>query len=151
MSIIATFPHGRLETSGDNEIKHASNIADPGKYRFSVPEGLVESNLGATSFNSERTTGIMDERASVGARLLGDGSAAVFVAITDRRGDPVREVLLVSKYGLVGSAAPQVARITHEGGRFQTIFQGDGNIVTYRRHGDGSLGAPVWASGFTEP
>ena len=150
---IATFDHGRLETSGDNEIKHASDIADPGKYRFSVPEGLVESNLGATSFNSERSSGVMDERASVGARLLEDGSAAVFIAITDVKGQPIREVLLVSRFGLSGPAASQdrSARITHEGGRFQTIFQGDGNVVTYRRHEDGSLGAPVWASGFVEP
>ena len=128
------------------------------KYRFSVPEGLVESNLesnlGATSFNSERPSGIMDERASIGARLLQDGSAAVFIAITDAKGQSIREVLLVSRFGLSGPAAldrDRPARITHEGGRFQTIFQGDGNVVTYRRYEDGSLGAPVWASGFTEP
>ena len=107
MSTIATFPHGRLETTGDNEIKHASDIADPGKYRFSVREALVESNLGATTFNTERPDGHLDERASIGARLLPDGSPAIFIAIADHKGDPIREILLISRYGLSGPAAPQ--------------------------------------------
>ena len=41
--------------------------------------------------------------------------------------------------------------IVHDGGKFATAFQGDGNLVTYRRNPNGTLGAPVWASGFSEP
>ena len=36
-------------------------------------------------------------------------------------------------------------------GKFAFVIQGDGNAVTYRRNQDGSLGAAVWASGYTEP
>ena len=43
-------------------------------------------------------------------------------------------------------------RMIHDGGRFLTVFQGDGNIVTYRRDPTTSaIGPPVWASGYVEP
>ena len=147
MSIIAMFPHGRLETYDDNELKHASSIGDPGKYRFSVPEALVESNLGATTFNTERTDGRLDERASVGARLLADGSAAVFIAVAEARGQPIREILLVSRNGMAGPAAPQGGgsppnELVSPGGTYRLSLQDDKGFVLYFMHADGS-GTPV--------
>ena len=36
-------------------------------------------------------------------------------------------------------------------GKFATLQQGDGNLVTYKRNPDGSLGTFVWASGYVGP
>src|SRR3990167_622812 len=103
-AVIHVFPRGELRAFDDNESLHRSLIADPCKSRFSVQQGKVESNLGAHSFNLERESGELDEMVLCGARILEDGSGAFFVAIADKQGDPVREVLVVSKHGMSGPA-----------------------------------------------
>ena len=46
---------------------------------------------------------------------------------------------------------PSSDRLVSANGKFATIQQGDGNLVTYRRNQDGALGPAVWASGYVEP
>ena len=146
-------PHGALEPYDDNEINLRSDIKDPGKYRTSVNESLVESNLGSVSHNTRRPTGKLDERVQYGGRLLGDGTPAFFVSLGINKGDPVSEQLVVSRHGLSGPAAPrpgraQSGRFYHEGGRFVTTYQDDGQVVTRDTHGtaDESQWEPVWSS-----
>ena len=130
-------PHGALEPYDDNEINLRSDIRDPGKYRTSVDEGKVESNLGSVSHNTRRPNGELDERVQYGGRLLGDGTPAFFVSLGIHKGDPVTEHLVVSRHGVSGPAAPRAAtsgRVYHEGGRFVTIYGADGHVVTLDIH-----------------
>ena len=148
---IATLPHGVLEPYDDNEINLRSDIKDPGKYRTSVEDNLVESNLGSVSHNTRRANGELDERVQYGGRLLGDGTPAFFVALGIKKGDPVSEQLVVSRHGLSGPAAARSAasgRMYHEGGRFVTIYGDDGHVVTYDMHrtSDEPQWNPVWSS-----
>ena len=151
---IANLPGGALEAYDDNEINLRSDIKDPGKYRTSVDDGKVESNLGSVSHNTRRPNGELDERVQYGGRLLGDGTPAFFVALAINKGDPVSEHLVISRHGLSGPAAPssvgaaQSGRFVHEGGRFVTTYQGDGHVVTRDTHGtaDEAQWEPVWSS-----
>ena len=133
-TLIAQMPKGELRTFDDNETVHRSLMKDPCKGRFSVKQDLVESNLGAHSFNIERPSGELDELVHTGGRLLGDGSGCFFVAIADKQGDPVREVLVVSRHGLSGPAASVGAVgsfLRAPGGQTELHCQGDGNAVMY--------------------
>ena len=129
--LIAQMPRGELRTFDDNETVHRSLMQDPSKGRFSVKQDLVESNLGSNSYNIERPSGELDEMVLTGARLLPDGSGCFFVAIADKQGDSVREILVASRHGLSGPAAPAQAKVTRfytDGGKFCFNFQDDGSV-----------------------
>ena len=60
-------------------------------------------------------------------------------------------VPIIAAAGIEGTAIVGGV-VIHDGGRFLSMFQGDGNIVTYRRDpSTGATGPPVWASGYVEP
>lgn len=84
--------------------------------------------------------------------LRGPGQGGADTLIETVRVDGVTyHVPIIAAGGIEGTAIIG-GRIVHEGGRYLTIFQGDGNIVTHTRDPvTGALGPPVWASGYTEP
>ena len=138
-ALLFMLPYGEFRAFDDNETLHRSLIADPCKDRYSVKQELVESNLGAHSFNIERPSGELDEMVLSGARLLPDGSGAFFVAIADAQGQPVREILVASRHGLSGpAAAGSGSGFRSDDGRYFYNVQGDatpefprGRIVQY--------------------
>ena len=100
--LITQLPEGRIEKFDDQEIKHASDIADPAKYRFSIPEDLLgpgSTNLGMVSCNTERPDGELDEHVTFGARQLSDGRWAFFVSVRYPNEAEVKEVLLATSDG----------------------------------------------------
>ena len=136
-ALLFMLPYGEFRAFDDNETLHRSLIADPCKDRYSVKQELVESNLGAISFNIERPSGELDEMGLIGVRLLPDGSGAFFVAIADAQGQPVREILVASRHGLSGPAAVATS-FRSDDGRYLYNVQGDptpefpsGRIVQY--------------------
>lgn len=101
MANIANFPDGGwLGTNGLNEIEQVSGHPDPCKHRFAVHEGLVETNLGAVSWNTRRPSGVQDEWAYVMGRLTANrrGGAIYFATRPDGHQD-TREVLYIDNSG----------------------------------------------------
>lgn len=168
--LITRLPRGRLEAFDDQEVKHASDIADQPKYRFSIPQAMLgpgSLSMGGISGNTERPPtpenpdGELDERGFAGFRSLGDGRWAFVVGIQYAEGEDPREVLIVTSDGvyanepfkglLEGSAAPPPNDGTvamSRNGRFWVVQQDDGNLVKYELAVpfDKRTGTAVWAS-----
>ena len=84
--------------------------------------------------------------------LRGPGQGGADTLIETVRFEGVTyHVPIIAAAGIEGTAIIG-GRVIHDGGRFLSVFQGDGNIVTYRRDPTTSAtGPPVWASGYVEP
>ena len=157
--IIKQLTKGFFATIGDNETTIVSTVPDPPKLRLAVDADKVESNLGALSFNTRRVDGseTQDERGLVMGRLTANTlGGAVYIAVSPSQHAAVREVFYIDNGAAIFRVPVQAPNLRGDAlvssnGKFATLQQNDGNLVTYRRNPDGSLGAFVWASGYVEP
>lgn len=141
MGRIADFPWGWVGTYDDNELEVVSTRSDPPKVRLAVEAGLVESNLGAVSFNLRRPDGRHEEYGYVMGRLTADKQeGALYVALRPRGEQQSREVLYidpnqaifrvpVSAPNLGGGGTPSI--LASPNGRVVLAAQSDGNLVLY--------------------
>jgi len=154
---IADLPWGWLETYDDNEIAIVSTIPDPPKVRLAVEAGMVESNLGAVSFNLRRADGRHEEYGYVMGRLTADKQeGALYIGLRPRGEQSCREVLYLDPSGAhfrvpivapgLGITVPPAAapnELVSPSGTHRLSLQDDGNFVVYRMESSG--GKPVWA------
>ena len=157
---------GRLEYDG-NELRNTSIVnangqGDPPKNRQGT---ILGRSLGADSFNALHD-GVETECVLVQGKLderfpehpvSGAGELSISCKRPGGRADgDMVSVVTIRHDGLlvpgVSSPPPPMFGIVHHGQKFATLFQADGNIVTYRyANGRVRFDAPVWASGFSEP
>lgn len=147
---------GWLGTINDNEIELNTTMNDPVKVRLAINEGVVESNLGAISWNRSRNDGQHHEDALIGGRLTANKQGgAVAIAVRPQHGnnnENVREVFYIDDGvaifrvpiqapGLGGASPVKVSRFYSDNGRYCYNVQGDptpeypsGRIVQYDTH-----------------
>ena len=141
MSEIAAFPDGgHFGTIELNELEHVTGHKDPGKYRFAVPAHLVESNLGGTSFNVQRSDERHEEKVLIGGRLGPSGEVMGFISTAPPGSDVVRERVNVNHERIychvpivapnIGDGAPNEMR--HPDGINWFVMQSDSNLVVYK-------------------
>ena len=161
---IAETNQGRLVLRGNEQILTDLTAGDPVATRFrSNNETKGKHSIDKFVDGAWRAIGEMffkeDERGRTNAAHRNCLEIEFWSHISGRTTFDDRDserVFAIRHDGVVfykGGAAPagDDTLVVHDGGRFATAFQGDGNLVTYRRNPDGSLGAAVWASGFSEP
>ena len=138
---------GYLEFDG-NELFVCSKpgVDDPPKVRL-----LSDAGTGAVSVNKRRFDGVQLEQ----VLLIGKAEAALGGGVLDIHlqkdgtaddAGMTRAATLSLANGLelrgVQPSPASSGRFTHEGGQFVTIYQGDGNAVTYATQG--SLHEATW-------
>lgn len=163
MSMLADSPYGELRYV-NGELLNQATVDDPVAYRGGGrgrslvkwsgdhirPDGVHEELVLDQYKRDERhlASGMVGE---VTRHLRAPGQGGADTLIETVRFDGVTyHVPIIAAGGITGTAIVG-GRMIHEGGRYLTTFQNDGNIVTYRRDpATGSTGPPVWASGYTE-
>jgi len=115
------------------------------KVRLAILKALVDSNIGAISWNTAEWIGSelrQQEMAYLMGRLTADKTGgAVYLAIRPAGKDTTEEVFYIDN-GVaifhvpvqapnIGAGGDQKPRIRHEGGRLLSTFQRDGNEVLY--------------------
>jgi hypothetical protein len=168
MSTIQENDGGRLDYV-NGELRNRSKIDDPVAFRLESPFRSIGKLSGsATEGGTVRELVLdqfkRDERYWFGSGVpenayVGEWTRGIRAPGQDGCDTRIQTVRFdgstyhVPIIGEVGMTIRGESRFVHPGGRFVTTFQGDGNIVTYRALPDGSpnFGAPVWASGFSEP
>jgi hypothetical protein len=159
---LAESPIGRLRFEGNEEMVE-STIEDPPKTRWAAASGGA---LGCLSANRLRPDGKHDEKVLLIFKDTPEGGTYDFFGLKPgvsgggSDADMVRLMTLSPKelelfVPLKGATAPAPGtdpRVWHEGNRYLTIYQNDGNIVTYDTHNspNEATWTPKWSS-FTGP
>src|SRR3990167_5720196 len=132
MGIIANFPWGYIGTYDDNEIEIVSTIPDPPKVRLAVKDSLVESNMGAVTFNLKRPDGRHEEYAYVMGRLTATKDAgAIYLGVRPQGEQNVRQVAYLDSTVALFSVpviAPNIGKATRfytDHGKFCINWQDD--------------------------
>lgn len=133
-------PYGHVASYDDNELEVRSTIADPPKVRLAVDDAMVESNLGALSFNRRRSDGRHEEYAQMMGRMAPDmQGGAAYIAVRPAGQPDVKEVAYWDSNNIVMRAGP-----------YALVFQGgDGNLVGYDTRIGGGIGDPaaaIWSA-----
>ena len=140
---------GYLEFDG-NELFVCSKpgVDDPPKVRL-----LSDAGVGAVSVNKRRFDGAQLEQVLLIGKAeasLGGGVLDIHLQKDGTADDAgmTRAATLSLANGLEVRGALPVRRLTHEGGQFVTIYQGDGNIVTYATQGSANetTWRAIWSS-----
>ena len=137
-----TLPTGLFRSCGDDEIcLEEITVSDPVKIRLAVREDLVESNLGALSWNKLRRDGrgTHDEYGYLMGRLTADKQAgAMYVALRPRGQESSREVLYIDTNVAIFRVPVIAPNLGGGGGSFLTsgayqlhLQSSDGNTVLY--------------------
>jgi hypothetical protein len=140
-------PGGRFGPYDLNETDLSSTVVDPPKHRLAVDEDQGESNLGAVSFNTRRSTGRHDEHAYLMGRLTADRrGGAIYLGCRPPGEQNVREVLYIDNNGarfnvpIIGAQSQRVTRFYTDDGRFCFHAQGpasgqpNGALIKYDTH-----------------